>query len=42
MRKLVEYPTPSLAERDRRWAAVRKEMDARESAYGGARVERYG
>ena len=29
MRKLVEYPTPSLAERDRRWAAVRKEMDAR-------------
>jgi hypothetical protein len=31
MRKLVEYPTPSLAERDRRWAAVRKEMDARPS-----------
>src|SRR5215468_11311505 len=30
MRKLVEYPTPSLAERDRRWAAVRNEMDARE------------
>jgi Xaa-Pro dipeptidase len=30
MRKLVEYPTPSLNERDRRWAAVRKEMDARE------------
>src|SRR5262249_30889658 len=29
MRKLVEYPTPSLNERDRRWAAVRKEMDAR-------------
>jgi len=29
MRKLVEYPTPSLAERERRWAAVRKEMDAR-------------
>ena len=29
MRKLVEYPTPSLAERDRRWTAVRKEMDAR-------------
>src|SRR5262245_55787718 len=29
MRKLVEYPTPSLKERDRRWAAVRKEMDAR-------------
>ena len=29
MRKLVEYPTPSLAERDRRWAAVRKEMEAR-------------
>ena len=29
MRKLVEYPTPSLSERDRRWAAVRKEMDAR-------------
>src|SRR5258707_901851 len=29
MRKLVEYPTPSLAERDRRWAAARKEMDAR-------------
>src|SRR6266705_1558791 len=29
MRKLVEYPTPSLNERDRRWAALRKEMDAR-------------
>ncbi len=29
MRKLVEYPTPSLQERDRRWAAVRKEMAAR-------------
>ena len=29
MRKLVEYPTPSLAERDRRWATVRNEMDAR-------------
>ena len=42
MRKLVEYPTPSLAERDRRWAAVRKEMDARERAYGWARVVRYG
>ena len=30
MRKLVEYPTPSLQERDRRWAAVRKEMAASE------------
>ena len=29
MRKLVEYPTLSLAERDRRWAAVRNEMRAR-------------
>ena len=29
MRKLVEYPTLSLAERDRRWAAVRQEMAAR-------------
>src|SRR5258708_30563152 len=29
MRKVVEYRTPSLAERDRRWAAVRKEMDGR-------------
>ena len=29
MRKLVEYPTPSLAERDRRWASTRKEMAAR-------------
>ena len=29
MSKLVEYPTPSLAERDRRWALVRKEMATR-------------
>src|SRR5262245_44969185 len=29
MRKLTEYPTPSLAERDRRWALVHKEMAAR-------------
>jgi Xaa-Pro dipeptidase len=29
MRKLTEYPTLSLKERDRRWANVRKEMAAR-------------
>ena len=29
MRKLTEYPTLSLQERDRRWANVRKEMAAR-------------
>src|SRR4051812_18964874 len=29
MRKLVEYPTLSLKERDRRWSAVRGEMQAR-------------
>src|SRR5260370_31349938 len=29
MRKLVEYPTASLKERDRRWTGVRNERDAR-------------
>ena len=29
MRKLTEYPILSLKERDRRWALVRKEMEAR-------------
>src|SRR6478752_661876 len=29
MRKLTEYPTLSLHERDRRWMRVRAEMDAR-------------